>query len=150
MGEKFVAIGEVDGAGTSKVARSYQFVDENPSQGKSYYRLKQTDFDGRFEHSKVIAVDYDGPELVRISVYPNPTKGSEEITLEINGLKDIDSLPISIFDQFGRRLISEDLQVDAATGSVKRSISVEGMADGMYILKMGTTSNHVRRIVIAR
>ena len=149
-GEKFVAIGEVDGAGTSKVARSYQFVDENPSHGKSYYRLRQTDFDGRFKHSKVIAVDYDGPELVRISVYPNPTKGSEEITLEINGLKDIDSLPISIFDQFGRRLISEDLQVDAATGSVKRSISVEGMADGMYILKMGTTSNHVRRIVIAR
>jgi fibronectin-binding autotransporter adhesin len=148
-GEKFISIGEVDGAGTSKVARSYQFVDENPTNGKSYYRLKQTDFDGKFKHSNVISIDYDGPELVRISVYPNPTKGSEEITLEIKGLKDIDSLPISIFDQLGRQMNSADLQVDG-TGSVKRTISVEGMADGMYILKMGTTSNHVRRIVITR
>ena len=148
-GEKFTAIGKIDGAGISKVARSYQFVDENPTNGKSYYRLKQVDFDSRFTYSKVISVDYDGPELVRISVFPNPTKGSREITLEIKGLKEeLSSLPISLFDQLGRQLILADLEV--VNGSVKKTISVEGIADGMYVLKMGTTSNHVRRIVIAR
>jgi hypothetical protein len=53
-------IGFVDGAGNSSRTLHYQFVDRDPLPGISYYRLKQTDYDGSFEYSQWVAVQVDG------------------------------------------------------------------------------------------
>lgn len=53
-------IGFVDGAGNSSRTLHYQFVDRDPLPGISYYRLKQTDYDGSFEYSQWMAVQVDG------------------------------------------------------------------------------------------
>ncbi len=50
-------IGTVAGAGNSNQKLSYQLVDHMPRQGLSYYRLKQTDFDGQYEYFKTLAVE---------------------------------------------------------------------------------------------
>jgi len=147
--EKYVSIGKIKGKGTTAVLSQYQYVDEYPSQGRSYYRLKQTDFDGKFTYSNVISIDYEGSDMIKISIYPNPAKG-DEITLDIRGLKDVNTVPVSIIDPLGRQFIAENLVVDMLTGSVKRTISTKEMSDGMYILKVGTTNIQVRRIIIAR
>ncbi len=53
-GANFQTVGTVSGVGNSSVKNTSQHRDENPFTGTSYYRLKQTDFDGRFEIFKLV------------------------------------------------------------------------------------------------
>lgn len=55
-------IGFVDGNATTSVIKDYTFRDEKPAPGRSYYRLRQTDFDGTTEHSRVVSVRFANPE----------------------------------------------------------------------------------------
>lgn len=55
-GLHFKKIGEVEGNGTSTEQQNYSFKIEKTGNGIFYYRLKQLDFDGQFEYSKVIHV----------------------------------------------------------------------------------------------
>ena len=47
-------IGFVKGNGTTTKMQTYSFIDDNIISGKYLYRLKQIDFDGEFEYSKII------------------------------------------------------------------------------------------------
>ena len=63
--KNFEPIGNVEGAGNSSKQLSYTFVDNNPYQGISYYRLKQTDYDGKYAFSDIIIIKRKGfDELV--------------------------------------------------------------------------------------
>ena len=94
-GKDFEVLGTVDGEGTTTKKKKYRFSDDKPLIGLSYYRLKQTDFDGKMESFNVIAINYS-PKVDHVkieSVYPNPftsdfnikyamsTAGQIEITL---------------------------------------------------------------------
>jgi hypothetical protein len=47
--EQWISIGEIPGAGNSNSQMHYTMHDENPLKGVSYYRLRQTDYDGNSE-----------------------------------------------------------------------------------------------------
>lgn len=59
------------GAGNSQEEISYEEVDLQPLPGLSYYRLKQTDFDGTTSVSDIVAVNFEDKATV---VYPNPVE----------------------------------------------------------------------------
>ncbi|HFA49288.1 MAG TPA: hypothetical protein ENJ95_09750 [Bacteroidetes bacterium] len=61
--------------------QEYNFIHQNPNSGINYYRLKQIDFDGGFEYSKIISVEIKKDN--DINIYPNPMNG--EINIEFNG-----------------------------------------------------------------
>ncbi|MGB0431755.1 MAG: hypothetical protein ACPGLV_14875, partial [Bacteroidia bacterium] len=71
LGENWTPIGEIKGAGNSVDVLRYSFVDLNPVNGINYYRLKQVDFNGEFEYSNVLNVEFT-PAIHDFSVYPNP------------------------------------------------------------------------------
>jgi hypothetical protein len=48
----------IQGAGNSNQELHYKYYDENPLDGISYYRLKQTDFDGKYEYFAPVAVNF--------------------------------------------------------------------------------------------
>ena len=63
----------IEGYGTTNLAHQYSFVDNNISDSKYAYKLKQIDFDGSFEYSKVITLDIDTPIEYDLSQnFPNP------------------------------------------------------------------------------
>ena len=118
-GRIFYPIGEVDGANNSTTKNEYYLDDIRPTYGISYYRLKQTDYDGQFTYSDIVPVNYK-KSFKQYSVFPNPAAdnayivgesmgGSEVIirntegglinTLHIDGSKQIISLPISELPQ---------------------------------------------------
>lgn len=98
-GKNFEAIATIDGAGNSNEKRAYQFLDQNPAPGNNFYRLKQTDFDGQFEHFKIVMVHnqgelYAAPQpfgLGQYSIYPNPFREELNFRFEAthDGLHDI-------------------------------------------------------------
>lgn len=70
-GNEFEESGKVDGAGNSNQVIEYSFTDKNPYNGLSYYRLKQTDFNGDFCYSNMVALRFDNT-ADNFSLYPNP------------------------------------------------------------------------------
>ncbi len=64
----------------------YEFVDELPFDGLSYYRLKATDRNGFSEHHGVIAVKLNEPGF-DILLYPNPVT-ENCIMISYNGLQE--------------------------------------------------------------
>jgi hypothetical protein len=71
-GTDFYVIGVVNGNGTTNTVQNYQFGD-TPMQPVTYYRLRQVDYDGAFEYSK-IKVGYADKlaTSLKILAYPNP------------------------------------------------------------------------------
>jgi hypothetical protein len=80
-GREWQTIGFVEGHGTSQEINHYIFTDEVPLAGMNYYRLKQMDFNGKFEYSYIVNVELqlNNDEL---RIFPNPV--SDELNI-VNG-----------------------------------------------------------------
>ena len=71
------AFEEQPGAGNSSTILNYLAIDLSPFKGVSYYRLKQTDFNGSYQYSNIESVNFITNE---VSVYPNPFKDELHLT----------------------------------------------------------------------
>jgi hypothetical protein len=96
-GVVFDDIGEMEGAGNSQQVLGYSFLDPSPYAGLSYYRLRQTDFDGTETWSQVVAVVFDPIGSSQLAVYPDPARDQ----LMLAGLPD-NTTRIVLFDATGR------------------------------------------------
>lgn len=104
-GREWEIIEFVEGRGTTTEISEYHYQDINPFSGVNYYRLKQIDFDGAFEYSKVISVDYNNSKR-NIEVFPNPSSGI--INLQIDNLS-VQRIKIKISDNLGRKVWESEL-----------------------------------------
>lgn len=69
-GKNFEELAKVNGAGNSKNILHYSLIDYNPLIGTSYYRLRQTDFDGKTTTSDIQVVKF--LEETGLKIAPNP------------------------------------------------------------------------------
>jgi hypothetical protein len=79
-GTNFEEIGTVLGYGNSNTERYYRFVDDFPLSEVAYYRLKQTDFDGKDEYFEIKASNCKSEE--EFTLYPNPFNNYIELVFE--------------------------------------------------------------------
>lgn len=98
-GISFHTIHKLRGAGNSSVRLSYQVVDRQPLPGMSFYRLRQTDFDGTFTYSPVRKFALHSL-LTSVSIFPNPAAQQ----LIVSGLLNAADTEISLYDMAGSRL----------------------------------------------
>src|SRR5690606_10885203 len=98
-GVAFTAFEEVDGAGNSTAILRYESVDKSYLPGHTYYRLKQTDFDGKFSYSDIIRVE-TGPVAREFRIYPNPASTVVNITKT-----DEDEFTIRLVNQQGVEIL---------------------------------------------
>ena len=79
-GRHFETIGSVAAADMSRSINEYTFQDLSPLYGMNYYRIRQTDLDGRINYSGVqfVSFSHDG-ELVK--VWPNPAASELSILI---------------------------------------------------------------------
>ena len=130
-GRTWKVLKNIDGAGTTQTVKHYKFNDKNPFDGFNYYRLKQTDFDGRFEYSTIESIWLNKNTPSSLSVFPNPFKN--QITIET------DAEEVFIFDALGRLVKDIDLEKLNAL-----SIDLGNLSSGVYFVKGG---NGVVRVV---
>ncbi len=147
-GKTFESIGIVEGGGNSTEAIQYDFYDEYPLFGTSYYRLKQVDFDGKFEYSTPISINYtyDGPALAA-SVYPNPTS-QDNINIQIVTANYSNKVAVKVMDGMGRSIFAQSFApqslVDGERIALPKSIS-----KGIYYVtvKQLDSTEHIRIII---
>lgn len=128
-GEKFTDLFQVKGAGTKQTESRYLAKDVNPIRGTSYYRLKQTDFDGTASFSEVVRVEFNGEN--GWTVYPNPTDGSS-FTIKFYDNDINREASVSLQEIGGKILLS---QLGIVDQSAELTIEPErSLSAGLYIL----------------
>lgn len=80
--KEFTTVGRIDGAGNSDILNRYNFTYNRNENIAIYIRLKQVDYDGKFEYSNTITVDCADNNNNTIEVYPNPFQN--EISINFN------------------------------------------------------------------
>lgn len=129
-GVDFEMIHREEGAGTTALARTYQIYDNNPLTGKSYYRLKQVDFDGRFEYSdiRVVTISEDG----QLKTFPNPVANTLNVAL--SGFK-VREVSFEIYHLSGKMMHSGTSPVNEGIVVIALD-DVEALLPGSYIIRV--------------
>lgn len=131
----FEVIGTVTGFGTTSDIQDYFYLDTNLTES-AYYRLKQIDFDGKYELFETKAVFYDGSEN-QLTVYPNPTHRH----ISINGS---DATHFQITDNSGKHLL-ELYNVSMDDAAKKTNLALENECGAFLIrAKTGEKTTNVR------
>jgi len=135
-GVNWVEIGEIVGAGNSSSLLSYESTDINPSLGVSYYRLKQTDFDGEYSYSHIESVNVKNSRNSNIEIFPNPTINQITIVGDLNELKEI-----TIYNILGQNVTSLTKQIENNGNELR--IDLSQLNPGIYYVKTKNTANKV-------
>ncbi len=120
----YTSIAQLNSAGTGSVVHDYFYTDKLPLQGNNYYRLKQTDADGKYTYSKTVNIAYLKPGAIQL--YPNPAKDK----LTVKGLNAAISNTIFVLDVQGKTLLQFTAKAAAYT------FSVSSLASGTYMIRV--------------
>jgi hypothetical protein len=133
-GQYWEAIGTVQGAGTTHDPQAYEWLDRHPYNGLSYYRIKQTDYNGAVDYSDIRSIERK--QKTPFAVYPNP--GNQRFTL-----MGYEAGDLFVFDALGRRV--------PFSLTLSGELTLHGAASGTYILELrneqGVESERIRLVI---
>ncbi|MBL7813367.1 MAG: T9SS type A sorting domain-containing protein [Saprospiraceae bacterium] len=139
----FERIASVKGHGTTQSIQNYSFTDNNPTVATrslnniAYYRLRQVDFDGQEDMSKIIAITREGNTKVGLSkIYPSVTSDVLTVDMESNGVTSL-----KVTDITGRTVLTK--QLGNINGVVLEKLDVSNLASGLYIVTLQTNGNQL-------
>ncbi|MCB0395042.1 MAG: T9SS type A sorting domain-containing protein [Flavobacteriales bacterium] len=89
----------VQGSGNSFKPKKYSIYDTEPYHGMNYYRLSQTDYDGKTEVLDHLAVNKDPEGLSISSLYPNPANDLAHVSITT---ETSEQAQVQIIDMTGR------------------------------------------------
>lgn len=126
-GVEFRSIGKVNGAGNSTETRNYAFTDDKPAAGVNFYRLKQVDFDGKFEYSNIVSVTVG--KTGNITLSPVPAQDQLHVNLETALVNDGSW---QLLDNTGRLIQSGTIPAE----TFDFNVDVTTLTPGAYFLRM--------------
>ncbi|MEO8762286.1 MAG: T9SS type A sorting domain-containing protein [Bacteroidia bacterium] len=108
-GVLFTKLIDIPGAGNSTSQKDYYESDYQPYDGTSYYRLKQTDFNGAYKYFPMQIINFAASKS--ILVYPNPLNKTDNISVKLNGYKN-EQVTVVLRDMQGREFFTKVLLSD--------------------------------------
>jgi hypothetical protein len=125
----FTEIGKVAGAGNSNSAINYELEDTVPLSGINYYRLRQVDYDGTTNYSKIISVTFNGETgLPTVALYPNVVKSGESMEIDLLNFPQ-QQMTFRILNSQGQIVNNFSL-----AGGTRQSFETGNLAAGVYFL----------------
>ncbi len=145
-GINFETLSVTDGAGNSNSSTQYSATDFSPYAGLSYYRLKQTDYNGDIAYSSVITSKYIAS--TGISVYPSPANSGESFYLTMPS-ETSNKILVVVRDIQGREFYSKII-LDAADHQLVAVSPEPALASGIYIVVASSDNNIYSQKIIVR
>jgi len=135
---EYFTIGFINGAGTTTEPQNYTFTDKTVETGKYFYRLKQLDFDGRYEYSDEVEVDVIGPLTFDLAQnYPNPFNPTTNIKYSVS---ETGNVKLSVYNTVGEEVA---VLVDgfSESGFFEVSFNASGLPSGVYLYKLQSANS---------
>jgi len=148
-GKNFEFVGTVQGAGNSLEKLRYDLIDPSPFSGVSYYRLKQTDFNGEYTFSELRVVEFGSNNTIGdgVRVFPNPTKGNQ-LFFEISNVS-VGNLQWMLFNEAGKLIIENNMNVTQDVSTLKVEVlKGKTITPGFYTLRLVTPSKVISKKVV--
>jgi hypothetical protein len=153
QGGQFNSIAFLEGAGTTTQTQSYSYSDIGLTPGNYSYRLKQIDFDGTTEFSKVVEVKILAPTVFSLEQnYPNPFNPGTAISFSLPVDSKVD---VKIFNLLGQEIASI-FSGNVSAGSQFINFDASRYVSGVYIYKMeangidGTNFTAIKKMILTK
>jgi hypothetical protein len=151
-GIRYTKIGEMPAAGNSNTPQYYTFDDAKPMQ-TNYYKLVETDFDGRNETfnlaSKVVLNDCNDMAEGISSLYPNPNN-TDAVTVRFYTNAEAQTTNFVIYDIVGREM--SNTQIGTTTGINTIELDITTLSSGTYTVRVSGDGwySTAQKLVIVR
>jgi len=148
-GSDYTAVSFVEGQGNSDVEQSYSYLLAGLEMGAHSFRLKQIDFDGSFEYSRIIETAVTSPTSIWLAdMYPNPFNPSTNIQFMVPSEQEV---KVTVYDSFGREvktLLNTTVQPDLP---YSLRFSADDLPSGMYhVLVSGRNMHASKSVTLAK
>jgi hypothetical protein len=141
-GKNFQLVGKLKGAGTKVTMSTYTLEDHHPLQGVSYYRLTQTDYDGKSVASDLVSVNFSSlkndPDF---TVYPNPLINNQFLSLYFSNQK---GKQMVIHDLSGKIVFEQNLDNDSS----QQVILGQTLTPGTYLVTIHFESSSKSKMLV--
>ena len=123
-------IGWVEGFGNTMEEQVYTFEDIEALKTNAntlFYRLKQIDFDGRFEFSDIVKINSNCKNEINRNIYPNPAK--DRITVKLEDFWNKGRIDVLSIDN--RLLLSVPYYREG-----HKTINLDDLTNGQYLVQI--------------
>jgi hypothetical protein len=117
-GQQWNSIGKVNTLGNGQAGNSYEFTHHNPAT-VNFYRLKQVDVESKSTLHTIRKVDFDLLDIQTVKVYPNPSQGLVNISVNYPA-------NYAVMDINGRII---------AQGEISGETQINNLPAGMYTMR---------------
>ncbi|MFN7312078.1 MAG: T9SS type A sorting domain-containing protein [Bacteroidota bacterium] len=133
-GTNYETIGNIKAAGNSNTVKSYVALDKEilAQHNTVYYRLKQVDFDQKFEYSKVVTVSVENNSNEPV-LYPVPAQNY--ISLKANNM-----ISAKVMDVTGKVM-----EVNQVNNANEITFDLSNLSEGMYFMVIETQDGLVKK-----
>jgi N-formylglutamate amidohydrolase len=133
--EKWIFVPSKAKNGNNSGTFDYTIDDNTPLSILTYYRLKQTDFDGKTTYSPVIAIESQKGKNA-MTIYPNPSKGIIQIV--INNSEEGQS-SLTLYNLQGQLVFQKNIEQTLNVTDIK--VELPPLSKGTYFLKLSNKNN---------
>ena len=120
----FAALGIVPAAGNSHSSRTYSFIDVTPGQYNNYYRLRESDIDGKSSYTAIRVVSFPSPNRL---IWHIVGRQAVEVSLQQGNNE-----PYTLSDITGRTLRLGQLS--------NGKTDISGLTAGLYVIRISTAT----------
>ncbi|MBK9526460.1 MAG: T9SS type A sorting domain-containing protein [Bacteroidetes bacterium] len=129
----YTKIAFVTGHGTTSEQNTYSIVDDQPVQGKNYYKLRQVDFDGQSKESEAVVVLFNsGKNFELIAVSPNPFSENPHLYLQAN---EAGKLVVQVENSIGQLIVKEEHYLNRGSRTLDLALP-SSLSSGIYFVHL--------------
>jgi hypothetical protein len=133
--QEWIEVGFIEGSGTTTNEHQYTFSDYLYLNGTYHYRLKQIDYDGSYNYSNEIEVNFFAVKNYSLAQnYPNPFNPTTTISFQ---LPQAAYVTLKVYDALGNEI--ETLENGFMPAGVHEvSFNAANLSSGLYLYRMIT------------
>ena len=142
-GRSFKEIGSVSAKVDLAQVHKYSFTDINPSNGINYYRIKQYDFDGKFDYSATRSITFTKNSF-DVRVWPNPASSQLYVSIQS---QDEEAGQMKLINSTGQVVYSQSFE----TANLNSHLDLNRIQPGLYSLLIETSlNNYIEKILVVK
>ena len=133
-GKKWEKAGLVSAEVSITAEKDYTFTDNNPIDGKNYYRLSSKEPDGKTQYSKVLLIHFQSDKSSSKTIFPNPVADQLFIA---NNTQNVKISKAEIYAAEGKLIKS------ITANAVSFSIDTKYWSKGIYLVLLTTSKGEI-------